>query len=277
MTEVKKVIKSFCHFAAVPLPSNFEVNERGAEALGIMLNETMKCSKAFGWIPTPPGGRATIVWLATQLGRGIFNGYGSRLGFGFLLFGMFFNQCSPDSGPVLEEQPWPAEHKCETCVAVQFAKLEMHLPLSKIGKLLIVGAGDSILHILPVSGTPRESVLFLTVRPDNLLKHYEDLGLLRGLHVTANQEPFDAIGRLPENTKLLAKLRYIRGLDTAARYIKMSRGPIHVHWVQSPLPGNSQSVYFVIDGEQSVYELGGNVTRGFLDAVLAYLRVTAVP
>lgn len=81
IAEVKKMIESFYRFAGVPLPSRFEVNERVAEVFGIMLNETRKCSKAFGWIPTPPGGRATIVWLATQLGRGIFNSYRSRLSF----------------------------------------------------------------------------------------------------------------------------------------------------------------------------------------------------
>lgn len=38
-------------------------------------------TKAFGWAPKPPGGRASVTWLAQQLGRGVFNSYRSRLSF----------------------------------------------------------------------------------------------------------------------------------------------------------------------------------------------------
>lgn len=81
MMEGMRLIQSFYDFAGVPLPSGFEVNERVAEVFGIMLNETRKCSKAFGWVPTPPAGPASITWLAMQLGKGVFNSYRSRLSF----------------------------------------------------------------------------------------------------------------------------------------------------------------------------------------------------
>jgi len=80
-SEVKEMIESFYKFANVPLNWNGEVNERVAEVFGVMLSETRKCSSAFIWIPTPPGGRATIAWLVIQLGRGIFNRYRQQLSF----------------------------------------------------------------------------------------------------------------------------------------------------------------------------------------------------
>lgn len=79
--EVKKIIESFYDFAAVSLPTDLVINEAVAEVFGRMLEETKKCSHAFGWVPTPPTGRATIGWLASQLGRGVFNSYRSRLSF----------------------------------------------------------------------------------------------------------------------------------------------------------------------------------------------------
>lgn len=78
---VGKMIESFYQIANIPLPANLQVNERVSEIFGVMLSETQKCSEAFAWVPTPPSGRATISWLATQLGRGLFDHHRSRLSF----------------------------------------------------------------------------------------------------------------------------------------------------------------------------------------------------
>lgn len=79
--EVKEMVESFYKFANVPLNWDGEINERVAEVFGVMLSETRQCSMAFGWMPKPPGGRASIVWLAVQLGRGMFNHYRLQLSF----------------------------------------------------------------------------------------------------------------------------------------------------------------------------------------------------
>jgi hypothetical protein len=81
LAEVRHMIESFYQFAAIPLPSNFQANEYVAEVFGTMLNRTQRCSRAFAWVPRPPGGRASIAWLAMQLGRGVFDSYRSQLSF----------------------------------------------------------------------------------------------------------------------------------------------------------------------------------------------------
>jgi hypothetical protein len=78
-SELLEIIEQFYKFANVHPPRNLHINEHVAEVFGIMLNETAKCSKAIGWVPVPPGGRATISWLVVQLGRGVFNRQKSRL------------------------------------------------------------------------------------------------------------------------------------------------------------------------------------------------------
>lgn len=79
--QLKEMIESFYKYAHVPMTWNLEVNEQVAEVFGIMIKETTKCSKAFGWVPKPPGGRASIIWLVMQLGRGVFNHYMHRISF----------------------------------------------------------------------------------------------------------------------------------------------------------------------------------------------------
>ena len=80
LVEVKEMIQSLYRYAGIPVWDG-EVNEEVARVFGIMLLETQKCSSAFAWIPPPPDGRASIVWLVQKLGRGIFNSYKGRLSF----------------------------------------------------------------------------------------------------------------------------------------------------------------------------------------------------
>ena len=79
--DVKEMIQSLYRFANILPVWDGEVNEKVAEVFGIMLSETKKCSTAFGWVPKPPGGRASVSWLAMQFGNGTFNAYRSRLSF----------------------------------------------------------------------------------------------------------------------------------------------------------------------------------------------------
>lgn len=78
---VKEMIQSLYRFANILPVWDGEVNDDVAAVFGTMIAETRTCSKAFGWVPKPPGGRASITWLAQQLGRGIFNSHGSRLSY----------------------------------------------------------------------------------------------------------------------------------------------------------------------------------------------------
>lgn len=77
--ELKSMIQSLYRFADVTPVWDGEVNERVAEIFGLMIFETRKCSAAFKWVPQPPGGRASIVWIIQNLGRGIFDHYRDTL------------------------------------------------------------------------------------------------------------------------------------------------------------------------------------------------------
>lgn len=78
--EIKAMIQSFYELANIPVWDG-EVNDDVARVFGMMLAETQKCSAAFAWVPTPPGGRASIAWLISRLGRGIFQSRQRKLSF----------------------------------------------------------------------------------------------------------------------------------------------------------------------------------------------------
>ncbi len=56
--EIKGMIQSLYRYAYVLPVWDGDVNEDVAKVFDMMLTETQKCSSAFGWIPSPPGGQA---------------------------------------------------------------------------------------------------------------------------------------------------------------------------------------------------------------------------
>ncbi|MEJ8857847.1 hypothetical protein WKW79_24975 [Variovorax robiniae] len=70
---IRKLIVDFFSFAGVPTTSwDGTVNECVAGVFTTMYRETVKCSKAMAFVPEPPMGPASYLWLATQLGGGAF-------------------------------------------------------------------------------------------------------------------------------------------------------------------------------------------------------------
>jgi hypothetical protein len=65
---VREIINAYYKFAGLS-GWRGEVNEKVAEVFGFMSGETQRCSRAFVWVPRPPGGRATTTWIVVQLGR----------------------------------------------------------------------------------------------------------------------------------------------------------------------------------------------------------------
>ncbi len=71
--KVRDIIDAFYMGAGVHKKFTGVVNDKVAKVFGVMLLETKKCSDSFAWIPVPPGGGATVSWLATVFARNIIN------------------------------------------------------------------------------------------------------------------------------------------------------------------------------------------------------------
>jgi hypothetical protein len=188
-----------------------------------------------------------------------------------LFFSLFLSQSIAAKGITLEEIPWPAESECESCVTIQFMTMEMRLPLNLIGRLHVINYGTN-LHILPPSYPSQNGVLFLAIPPENLLKLFESNGLLDGLNVNTNEEFFDALGTPPNKSEPLAALRQMKDLDIANQYTKTSKNSVHAYRIQSVQP-NNDTIYVVIDDEEIVYMIAGEITEELYEAVLSNLRI----
>lgn len=171
------------------------------------------------------------------------------------------------SGPVtLEVEPWPAERDCEVCTSLQFGTMEMRLPLAEIGKIAVTTVGsEAALHLIPKSGQLTDGLVLLEPRLEK--------GRLKSVK---GEQFFDQLGGAPGNDKAIASLRRVYGIDTAARYTKASKDGIHVYWIRSD-DRQLNAVYFVTDGSNTTYLLGGPITQTLYETLLANLRVTKIP
>lgn len=196
--------------------------------------------------------------------------------FGIFLSIALFNPCFAENGVSLVEKPWPDIGSCQDCICVQFGRLEMRIPLSVAGKVLVTDHGDSVLHIFQ-ENDGKKAVHFLSVSRDRLMGMYESAGLLKGLDIGSNEDLFDALGRLSAGNEALAAMRRIESIDVADGYIKASKGAIHSYWIKSSLSGGAQRIYFVMDDDDTVYMLAGDVSKELYEAVLANMRIADIP
>lgn len=66
--KVREIIDSF--YKAAELSGwKGEVTEGTAAEFGKMIEEVKKCSGGLSWVPRPPGGKASIAWLISSLGK----------------------------------------------------------------------------------------------------------------------------------------------------------------------------------------------------------------
>lgn len=182
--------------------------------------------------------------------------------------------CASDA--LLERQAWPEKRPCDTCVPLQFGVLQLQLPLAQIGNILVLGSDIGGVNIFPKSGDPTESVLLGSIRHENLVGLFESSGLLNRTDDISNEAFFDRLGMPAAASSSLAKLREIIGISRARRYLKASRNGIHAYSIQSA-PPIAESVYFVIDGDPTVYSLMGKVTPPRFDVILSNMQVTPIP
>ncbi|KKO45443.1 hypothetical protein WG68_10355 [Arsukibacterium ikkense] len=68
---VRELINTLYERAGIKMEFRGEINEDVAAVIGDLLTDISSCSAAFRWVPRPSGGKASIVWLATNITRSI--------------------------------------------------------------------------------------------------------------------------------------------------------------------------------------------------------------
>ncbi len=163
----------------------------------------------------------------------------------------------------LELEPWPAQRECEACVVLQFRTLEMRIPLTEMERIISVAKGW---HFVPPSGRVGDSLTLIEALPPEKAK----------LRVANDEQFFDRLGQAPESNKYVGIFRRAYNIESAIRYTKASKNGLHVYWIRAS-DRQWDAVYFVTEGSNTTYMLGGPITPEFYQALLANLRVTKIP
>ena len=180
------------------------------------------------------------------------------------------------SDVTLEISTWPQARPCDACVTLQFGVLEMRLPTKSIGRIFISGSESFAVHLLPEGAADgRDGALFLPATRAAYIGKYQALGLASA-HSISNEAFFDLIGQPARDGDPMEKIRHIENIDIATRYLKASKGPVHVYWIQAA-PRHSQHIHFVIDGNDMIYSLVGAITPQLYTAILAGLAIRPEP
>ncbi|MBB6544968.1 hypothetical protein [Thalassotalea piscium] len=69
--KVRQVINSLYNFSGIQSKYTGDINPKVAELVGQLLKEINTCSTAFSWVPRPTGGKATIAWVAQNVGKSV--------------------------------------------------------------------------------------------------------------------------------------------------------------------------------------------------------------
>lgn len=178
----------------------------------------------------------------------------------------------------LAVQPWPASSQCEACVALQYGRLHMRLPLSSVGRIYMSGGEDGALHLLPASDRPQQGVVFLAVDSADYLQKYRSAGLLSDADGGSMIRFLDALGVSRSNDEAHAKLREAEGVSAARLYSRFSKDTVSVFWIgPDSTSAQWQRAFFVVEGENAFYTLSGNITPELMAQILSNLSVAPQP
>lgn len=176
----------------------------------------------------------------------------------------------------LEISAWPEARPCEACVTLQFGVLEMRLPIKLIGRIFISGNESFSLHLLREGARDgRDSALFLSATRAAYVGKYQAMGLASA-NSMSSEEFFDLLGRPAPPGDPVGKIRHIESVAIAERYVKTTKGPVHVYWIQAA-PHNSQYIHFVIDGTDMIYSVVGAITPQLYTAIPTGLAIRPEP
>lgn len=187
--------------------------------------------------------------------------------------------CAADSPPLVTKA-WPAPSPCDACYRVQFGQLEMELPRSLVGKLLVPGPGRAALNLVPAAGDAAHSPFLLMKTQQEVLHPAVGASLfdkvMSRYHVSNAADFYSLLGKPAGTDRELARVKQAKLPAAVRAYSRYANEKVEVFRIDATDPELS-SAHFVVNGDNVVYVLHGPFEDGLFDAVLAHLEVVPVP
>lgn len=178
---------------------------------------------------------------------------------------------------VLETRPWPEPSACVGCIPIQFGQLEMQLPLSQVGKVLVFDRGNPVVTFAPASGNVLDGVSLIAIPQERLFARYRKLGFFKQHGIKTARQFYDTVGSPAADDKTLALVRKVELSDNVSSYTKSTKGNVSVYRIDIGTDESDVRVYFLVDDDSSIYTLAGPVSQALYAAILSNLRIVKVP
>ncbi len=172
---------------------------------------------------------------------------------------------------------WPEAHECQSCIPLQFRRLELQLPQTEVGKIFSTGTGSLAIELVPPTGDLKQSTAIFDRTQTHLRDLFRKSGFLQAHSIKTPRDYWDTLGKEPAaDDKLLRAVRKAERIDSASSYTRMSKGALTAYVIQAAEP-RDQRIYFVIDGDETYYMLVGPMTPALVHAILANARAVEMP
>jgi hypothetical protein len=193
----------------------------------------------------------------------------------FLLLSAWFFTASGCAGGTIVMDPWPAQIPEDEPVVVQFIDLAFRLPRSMVGRVVVLGVNSPNLTILR---NPDNSNDLINIgKKEDFWEVYETLkkeGFFDGLDIHDAESFFDSLAVSPgtsasEPLNIMRDAFQVKG----AEYTKSVKEKFVVYRIVSRRPG-ANKLYILIDGNETVYELTGDISDHDYKALLSGMSIS---
>jgi len=195
-----------------------------------------------------------------------------------LLLTLLFLTTPGCAGGSMSLTPWPSQVSSGDSVVVQFMHLEFRLPRSMVGRIIVHDVSWLNLTIVREPDNPNDILLF-GVKQDfwNIYEVLKKKGFFEGLDIHDAEGFFDSLAASPskpelENLKFMREAFSVEGTE----YTKSVKGEFTVYRAASHKHPVASTIYILIDGDKTVYQLSGDISDADYAALLSGLARASV-
>lgn len=175
----------------------------------------------------------------------------------------------------LELVSWPLQRTFGPMMPLQFGVLRFDLPIAQVRNVLVLNSEMGGMHIFSAGEEANSSVLLGSRSYERFMGRFAERGFLKDPHASG-QKFFDSLASAEDTDPGTKYLRQILHIGAATRLLKATRGELHAYAVQSTAP-NFDTIYLVVDGDETIYEVMGPVSPHMFDLLLSNMRVAPIP
>jgi len=177
--------------------------------------------------------------------------------------------------PVPKHVPWPPKAPCAGCVLIQFDHIELRIPATLAGRILIPDIGTPALTLLPSPDSADNGIYLL----------HEDSASVMAVLKREGLDHRYGVHNLPELLRLLAspppdkrldQVFTVLGFDDSATITVARRGKLTVWRIVHPDPVLNV-LYIAANDHTKLYKIAGHITDATWQDLLAHMTFSPPP